>query len=154
EKVAPCEGDGDGLGLDRRRLSIAFVLQSLEDRRGEAEGGKACQLLALSRGRACSSAPTRLSTPSATRSPLLEDTPRVLGCRINISGRSTGGRSGQACPLHSSFTRLERRNSLMERSRLVSRRGAQVKLYVDADFVSCNAIAARPISKIADWCSN
>jgi hypothetical protein len=31
-----------------------------------------------------------------------------------VSGRSTGGRSGQTCPLHSSLTRLERRKSLFQ----------------------------------------
>ncbi len=70
----PCEGEEDGLALDGRRLSIAYALQHLADRRGEAEVEKACQLLALSRGRAWPTAPT---TMSAHRAASCLETPRV-----------------------------------------------------------------------------
>ena len=52
EKVAAGQDDRDGFGLDRRRRHVAFALQCLEDRRGEAEIGKHRQLRILSCGRA------------------------------------------------------------------------------------------------------
>ena len=52
EQVTAGQHDRDGLGLDRRRRDVALALQRLEDRRGEAEVGKHCQLSVLSCGRA------------------------------------------------------------------------------------------------------
>jgi hypothetical protein len=47
--------------------------------------------------------------------PVVEDTPRVLGCRMELSrgAQQEGGLANQAD--HSPFTRLERRKSLIER---------------------------------------
>jgi hypothetical protein len=53
-----------------------------------------------------------LSMHGAEVQPVVEDTPRVLGCRMDSSGRSTGGQVGQAKPVRLPFTRLERRKSL------------------------------------------
>jgi hypothetical protein len=52
--------------------------------------------------------------------------------------------SRATCPLLSSFTRLERRKSLIKRHRLVSCRAAQVKLYrrISLDCVEINRAAA------------
>ena len=124
EYVAPGEDDRDGFGLDGGRRFVAFVLQRLEDRRGEAEIGKdlsiACSFSVAAHDRLT---PTMSERGATARSSCLE-TPRVswvVGWKF--SGRSTGGRAGPACPLLSSFTRLERRKSLIERWRLVSCRG-------------------------------
>jgi hypothetical protein len=70
EKVAPVEHDRDGFGLNRRRRLIAFALQGLKDRRGEAEIGKHCQLLSLSCGRAQIGCATFVS-PQAERGQFL-----------------------------------------------------------------------------------
>ena len=66
-------------------------------------------------------------------------------------------------PIFSSFTRLERRKSLIERHRLVSCRAAQVKLlsthffdYVEIDRAAAGnleTINCRPAQGIAHFCS-
>ena len=99
EQVAAGEHDRDGLGLDGRRRLVAFVLQRLEDRRGEAEIGKdssiACSFL-WPRTVGCADRVSVRRRDGAAS--CLGDTPRVLGCRMEFSGRSTGGRSGPTGP--------------------------------------------------------
>jgi hypothetical protein len=51
----------------------------------------------------------------ARRGLLFGDTPRVLGCRSEVSGRSTGGQNRAESP-DTPFTRLERRTSLRHRA--------------------------------------
>src|SRR5262249_40989705 len=97
EKVAPRQRDRDGFALDGSGQLVAFVLQRLQDRRGEAEIGKGGQLLILSRGCALAARPTcfgaqRNAPRTAFRHPAC---PRLSD---EILGRSTGGRSGHLGP--------------------------------------------------------
>jgi hypothetical protein len=114
---------------------VAFVLQRLQDRRGKAEVGKGCQLLVLSRGRALAARTTCFEAQRNARIALRH--PACPGLSDEILGALNRRTIGAPVPSRSSFTRLERCKSLIERWQLVSCRGAQVKfLYKTAEYAA------------------
>src|SRR5581483_4223412 len=96
QEVASGKNDGDGLRLNRGGRQVAFALQRLQDRRGEAQIGKIRQWI----GSSLVAAPVSRraddhveAQPTGGRTTVTPRVSWVVGW--NFSGRSTGGRSGK-----------------------------------------------------------
>ena len=128
QQVAAGQHARYGLRLDRRGRGVAFVLQRLEDRRGEAEFGKIRQWIGLSCGREHIGCADTRGRPAAQSAASFFETPRVSwAVGWEFSGRSTGGQIGPTGPDTCPSRGWSAANRSSERCRLVSCCSAQVK---------------------------
>jgi hypothetical protein len=112
EHVASGQNGRDGVGLYGSGLLVPLALQRLEDRHAEAEVGKICQLLVLSKGHGYVGCADNVDAQRNARPVGRTRVSWVVGW--NFRGAQQEDNWARV-PAISSFTRLEHRKSLMER---------------------------------------